>query len=108
MNFRPWPIRVCRWGDCLPPAGLSAAARGLTRAAARLVQRARHVLEADLAGSALSDMYQNMGDLGGFRAVQGLGAGGLMVGVMAVLAEIVPPHERGKYQGVMLAVMPPP
>ncbi|MFK0170680.1 MDR family MFS transporter [Streptomyces sp. NPDC090306] len=59
-----------------------------------------------LVGSALCGMSQNMGELVGFRALQGLGAGGLMVGVMAVLAEIVPPRDRSKYQGVMMAVMP--
>ncbi|MGW5230797.1 MDR family MFS transporter [Streptomyces nodosus] len=59
-----------------------------------------------LVGSALCGMSQNMGELVGFRAIQGLGAGGLMVGVMSVLAEIVPPRERGKYQGVMMSVMP--
>ncbi|MFI6057548.1 MDR family MFS transporter [Streptomyces sp. NPDC051286] len=59
-----------------------------------------------LLGSALCGMSQNMGELIGFRALQGLGAGGLMVGVMAVLADIVPPRDRGKYQGVMMAVMP--
>lgn len=59
-----------------------------------------------LAGSALCGMSQNMAELIGFRALQGLGAGGLMVGVMAVLADIVPPRDRGKYQGVMMAVMP--
>ncbi|AEV85848.1 transporter [Actinoplanes sp. SE50] len=59
-----------------------------------------------LLGSALCGMSQNMGELVGFRALQGLGAGGLMVGVMAVLADIIPPRERGKYQGVMMAVMP--
>ncbi|GAB1690487.1 MDR family MFS transporter [Krasilnikovia sp. M28-CT-15] len=59
-----------------------------------------------LIGSVLCGMSQNMAELVGFRALQGLGAGGLMVGVMAVLAEIVPPRDRGKYQGVMMAVMP--
>ncbi|MER5600949.1 MDR family MFS transporter [Streptomyces sp. NPDC002265] len=59
-----------------------------------------------LIGSVLCGMSQNMGELVGFRALQGLGAGGLMVGVMAVMAEIVPPRERGKYQGVLMAVMP--
>ncbi|GAB1640145.1 MDR family MFS transporter [Krasilnikovia sp. MM14-A1259] len=59
-----------------------------------------------LIGSVLCGMSQNMAELIGFRALQGLGAGGLMVGVMAVVAEIVPPRERGKYQGVMMAVMP--
>ena len=59
-----------------------------------------------LVGSALCGASQNMNELIGFRALQGLGAGGLMVGVMAVIAEIIPPRERGKYQGVMMAVMP--
>ncbi|GIM92968.1 MDR family MFS transporter [Paractinoplanes toevensis] len=59
-----------------------------------------------LVGSALCGMSQNMGELIAFRALQGLGAGGLMVGVMAVLADIIPPRERGKYQGVTMAVMP--
>ena len=42
----------------------------------------------------------------GFRAVQGLGAGGLIVGVMAILGELIPPAERGKYQGLFMAIMP--
>ncbi|MFF4714828.1 MDR family MFS transporter [Streptomyces eurythermus] len=58
-----------------------------------------------LIGSALSGMAQDMGQLIGFRAVQGLGAGGLMVGVMAIIGDLVPPRERGKYQGMMAGVM---
>lgn len=58
-----------------------------------------------LIGSVLSGMAQDMGQLIGFRAVQGLGAGGLMVGVMAIIGDLVPPRERGKYQGMMAAVM---
>ncbi|WP_438828075.1 MDR family MFS transporter [Streptomyces tropicalis] len=58
-----------------------------------------------LVGSALSGMAQNMGELIGFRAVQGLGAGGLMVGVMAIIGDLIPPRERGKYQGMMAGVM---
>jgi EmrB/QacA subfamily drug resistance transporter len=58
-----------------------------------------------LIGSALSGMAQDMGQLIGFRAVQGLGAGGLMVGVMAIIGDLIPPRERGKYQGMMAAVM---
>ncbi|MET9501512.1 MDR family MFS transporter [Streptomyces sp. NPDC006622] len=58
-----------------------------------------------LAGSALSGMAQDMSQLIGFRAVQGLGAGGLMVGVMAIIGDLVPPRERGKYQGMMAGVM---
>ncbi|WP_436232774.1 MDR family MFS transporter [Actinacidiphila alni] len=58
-----------------------------------------------LFGSALSGMSQSMDQLISFRAVQGLGAGGLMVGVMAIIGELIPPRERGKYQGLMAGVM---
>ncbi|WP_079125481.1 MDR family MFS transporter [Streptomyces lushanensis] len=58
-----------------------------------------------LIGSVLSGMAQDMGQLIGFRAVQGLGAGGLMVGVMAIIGDLIPPRERGKYQGMMAGVM---
>ncbi|MDR3082232.1 MAG: MFS transporter, partial [Streptomyces sp.] len=57
-----------------------------------------------LVGSAFSGMAQNMGQLIGFRALQGLGAGGLMVGVMAIIGDLIPPRERGKYQGMMAGV----
>ena len=52
-----------------------------------------------LVGSALCGLSQNMGQLIGFRAVQGLGAGGLIVVTLAVVGDIIPPRERGKYQG---------
>ena len=58
-----------------------------------------------LIGSALSGMAQDMGQLIGFRAVQGLGAGGLMVGVMAIIGDLIPPRERGRYQGMIAGVM---
>ncbi|MER7761288.1 MDR family MFS transporter [Streptomyces sp. NPDC097619] len=58
-----------------------------------------------LIGSALSGMAQDMGQLIAFRAVQGLGAGGLMVGVMAIIGDLIPPRERGRYQGMMAGVM---
>jgi EmrB/QacA subfamily drug resistance transporter len=54
-----------------------------------------------LVGSALCGLSQNMGELIGFRALQGLGAGGLMVGALAIIGDIVPPRERGRYQGYM-------
>ena len=59
-----------------------------------------------LIGSALCGMAQDMAELIGFRGVQGLGAGGLMVGVMAIIGDLIPPRERGKYQGMMAGVMP--
>ncbi|WFE42183.1 MDR family MFS transporter [Micromonospora sp. WMMD998] len=46
-----------------------------------------------------------MVELIAFRAVQGLGAGGLMVGVMAIIGDLVPPRERGRYQGMIAAIM---
>ena len=58
-----------------------------------------------LAGSALSGLSQSMAELIMFRAVQGLGAGGLMVGAMATLGDIVAPRERGRYMSYMMVVM---
>jgi len=58
-----------------------------------------------LAGSALSGLAQSMFQLIAFRGIQGLGAGGLIVGVMSIIGELVPPRERGKIQGYMSAVM---
>ncbi|MGW1914226.1 DHA2 family efflux MFS transporter permease subunit [Streptomyces sp. NPDC002076] len=57
-----------------------------------------------LIGSALCGMAQNMGELIGFRALQGLGGGGLMVLSMAIVGDLVPPRERGRYQGLFGAV----
>ncbi len=57
-----------------------------------------------LIGSALAGMSQNMGQLIGTRALQGLGGGGLMVLVLAVIADIIPPRERGRYAGLFGAV----
>ncbi len=57
-----------------------------------------------LAGSALSGAAQSLGELIGFRALQGLGAGGLMTLAMAIVAEIVSPRERGRYQGYIQMV----
>ncbi len=59
-----------------------------------------------LIGSALSGQSHTMTELIGFRAIQGIGAGGLMVGVMSIMAVIIPPAERGKYTGYMMSVMP--
>ena len=52
-----------------------------------------------LVGSVLAGMAQDMGQLIAFRALQGLGGGGLMVLAMSIIAETVPPRERGRYQG---------
>jgi EmrB/QacA subfamily drug resistance transporter len=57
-----------------------------------------------LVGSALCGLSQSMAQLIGFRAVQGLGAGGLIVVTLAVVGDIIPPRERGKYQGYFGAV----
>jgi EmrB/QacA subfamily drug resistance transporter len=57
-----------------------------------------------LVGSALSGVSQSMTELIGFRALQGLGAGGLMVGAQAIIGDIVPPRERGRYQGYIGSV----
>ncbi|MFJ2604785.1 MULTISPECIES: DHA2 family efflux MFS transporter permease subunit [unclassified Streptomyces] len=57
-----------------------------------------------LIGSALCGMARNMPELIGFRALQGLGGGGLIVLSMAIVGDIVPPRERGRYQGLFGAV----
>ena len=57
-----------------------------------------------LLGSALCGLSQSMAQLVTFRVIQGLGAGGLMVTSLAVIGDIVPPRERGRYQGIFGAV----
>ena len=57
-----------------------------------------------LCGSALSGLSHSMTELIVFRAVQGLGGGGLMVGAQAIVGDIVSPRERGRYQGLFGAV----
>jgi EmrB/QacA subfamily drug resistance transporter len=52
-----------------------------------------------LIGSVLSGISQNIGELIAFRAVQGLGAGGLLTLALTIIADVVSPRERGRYQG---------
>ncbi|MFJ2864493.1 MDR family MFS transporter [Kitasatospora sp. NPDC087314] len=59
-----------------------------------------------LAGSVLSGLAQNMGELIAFRAVQGVGAGGLMVGALSVIGVLIPATDRGRVQSVIGVLMP--
>ncbi|MET7603501.1 MFS transporter [Streptomyces avermitilis] len=52
-------------------------------------------------GSVLAGRAQTMDQLIAFRAIQGIGAGGLMIGVQAIIADIVPPRERGRFMGLI-------
>ncbi|MFF7135890.1 MFS transporter [Streptomyces sp. NPDC008196] len=54
-----------------------------------------------VAGSALAGRSATMDQLIAFRAVQGVGAGGLMIGVQAIIADIVPPRRRGRFMGLI-------
>ena len=56
-----------------------------------------------LLGSLLAGFSQNMEQLIGFRAIQGLGGGGLMALALATIGDVVPPRERPRYQGYIAA-----
>ncbi len=57
-----------------------------------------------LLGSVLAGLSQNIGQLIGFRAIQGLGGGGLMALAFSIIGDVIPPRERGRYQGYFGAV----
>ncbi|MGI8855885.1 MAG: MDR family MFS transporter [Thermomicrobiales bacterium] len=57
-----------------------------------------------LVGSALSGLSQNMPQLIIFRALQGIGGGGLFSIALAIIGDVIPPRERGRYQGYFGAV----
>jgi EmrB/QacA subfamily drug resistance transporter len=57
-----------------------------------------------LLGSALSGISHSMNELIAYRALQGIGGGGLMIGVQAIMADVVSPRERGRYMGLIGAV----
>lgn len=57
-----------------------------------------------LVGSALCGLSQNMFQLILFRAIQGIGGGGLMAIAMAIIGDVIPPRERGRYTGYFGAV----
>ena len=57
-----------------------------------------------LVGSMLSGLSQDMIELIAFRAMQGIGAGGLMVGAQAIIGDVVPARQRGRYMGYFGAV----
>ncbi len=57
-----------------------------------------------LVGSVLSGISTSMGELIAFRALQGIGGGGLMISAQAIVGDVVSPRDQGRYQGIFGAV----
>src|SRR6202034_2136926 len=57
-----------------------------------------------LVGSAIAGLSHSILELIAFRALQGLGAGGLIIGAQAIVGDVVSPRQRGRYQGLFGAV----
>src|ERR1019366_2770183 len=104
--------RVVNAGDLCQPAGYfrimqetaESAAAAVRPRGGLLVIYSALMLAILLAGSALCGQSRSMIELISFRALQGLGGGGLMVLAQAIIGDIVPARERGKYQGAFGAV----
>ena len=93
-----WSPPTCWHRRCRHPCGESSA----TSTGGRSSFRAAIVLF--LVGSALTGLSHSMFELIVFRALQGLGGGGLMVGSMTIVGDVVSPRERGRYMGLFMAM----
>ena len=93
-----WSPRTCWPRRCRPRCGGSSA----TSTAGRSFFQAAIVIF--LVGSALAGLSTSMIELIAFRAIQGLGGGGLMIGAMTIVGDVVSPRERGRYMGLFMAM----